>query len=163
MGYWQAINKKSLRSPLIRVEGTGFLAILIRREVITSARLSLKNLHMFREDLEFTTRIFREFKMFVLRSSKLLYQRWWERWLQRKLLEFSSAGSSTPIAHVWRSRMDGILGRLGKRITAGSPCLNDFGARRPVAQEIEHTKMRPVFAIGMRRMLFLTGLHRKQP
>jgi len=102
MGFRQVINKESLESPLIAVEGVGFLAILIRREAISSAGLPLKKLFMFWDDLEFTYRISRQFKMFVVPSSKILHRHGWTCRSPRTFLGFAKEGAGIQFAHIWR-------------------------------------------------------------
>lgn len=171
MGYRRAVSKESLQSPLIPVEGAGFLGILIRREAISSAGLPLKELFMFWDDLEFTYRISRRFKMFVVPASKIIHRHGWAVPSPRKFLGFTKEGAGVTFAHIWRlyyfvrneifvrtkyakpwlapfvpvvvltksvgasiffydhplarckilcqAGVDGILGRLGKRITPG--------------------------------------------
>jgi len=102
LGYRPAITRESLESPLIPVEGVGFLAILIRREAISSAGLPLKKLFMFWDDLEFTYRISRKFKMFVVPASTIIHRHGWGSRSPRRFLGFAKEGAGVPIAQAWR-------------------------------------------------------------
>jgi rhamnopyranosyl-N-acetylglucosaminyl-diphospho-decaprenol beta-1,3/1,4-galactofuranosyltransferase len=102
LGFCAAISKESLQLPLIPVDGAGFLGILIRREAISAVDLPLKELFMFWDDLEFTYRISRRFKMFVVPASKILHWHGWNTRSPRKFLGFAKEGASVPIAQIWK-------------------------------------------------------------
>ncbi len=102
MGYRQAVDGKSLQSPLIPIEGVGFLSILIRREAIMSAGLPLKELFFFWDDLEFTYRISRHFKMFLVPASRIIHWHGWDTRSVRKFLGFAKQGAGIPYERVGR-------------------------------------------------------------
>lgn len=102
MGFCPVVSMESLKSALIPVDGAGFLGILIRRDAISSVGPPLKELFMFWDDLEFTYRISRRFKMFIVPASKLLHWRGWDTRSPRKFLGFSKLGAGVPFTQLWR-------------------------------------------------------------
>lgn len=102
MGFCPAVNKDSLKSTLIPVDGAGFLGILIRREALSAVGFPLKELFMFWDDLEFTYRISRRFKMFVVPASKILHWHGWDARAPRKFLGFAKEGASVPTEQAWK-------------------------------------------------------------
>jgi len=102
MGYRPAVNNESLEFPLIPVEGVGFLGILIRRDAISSVGLPLKELFMFWDDLEFTYRISRRFKMFVVPASKIFHRHGWDSRSPRRFLGFAKQGAGVPFERISR-------------------------------------------------------------
>jgi len=102
MGYCPAVSKESLESPIIPIEGAGFLGILVRRDAISSVGLPLKELFMFWDDLEFTYRISRKFKMFVVPSSRIFHRHGWDSRSPRRFLGFAKQGAGVPFERISR-------------------------------------------------------------
>ena len=102
LGFRPAVTKETLKSPLVPVEGVGFLGILIRRSALSSVGLPLKELFFFWDDLELTYRISRKFKMFVVPSSRVFHGHVGDFRSPRKLLGFSKRGAGVPFGQISR-------------------------------------------------------------
>lgn len=102
MGFRPVVNKESLESPLLPIEAAGFLAILVRREAISAVGLPQKELFMFWDDLEFTYRISRRFKEFLVPASKILHWHGWDSPAPRKFLGFAKQGAGVSFERAWR-------------------------------------------------------------
>ena len=102
MGFRPAVSKESLESPAIPIEGAGFLAVMMRREAIGSVGLPLTELFIYWDDLEYTYRISRRFKMFLVPSSKVVHWRGLGTPSKRKFLGYAKQGAGIPFTQLWR-------------------------------------------------------------
>lgn len=103
LGYRPAVrNHESLESPLIPIEGAGFPSVMIRRDAVSAVGLPLKELFIFWDDVEFTYRISRQFKMFLVPSSHIIHWHGWDSRSARKFLGFAKRGAGIPFAQVWK-------------------------------------------------------------
>jgi rhamnopyranosyl-N-acetylglucosaminyl-diphospho-decaprenol beta-1,3/1,4-galactofuranosyltransferase len=103
MSFRLVVSKDSLKSPLIAIEGAGFLGVMIRRDAISSVGLPLKDLFLTWDDTEFIYRISRRFKAFLVPSSKILHRSGWVTVDQSTPQRFMRRGPGVPFAQAWRS------------------------------------------------------------
>ncbi|HUZ47379.1 MAG TPA: glycosyltransferase family 2 protein [Terriglobia bacterium] len=102
MGFLPAVSKASLESPAISIQAAGFLAVMIRNQAVSAVGLPLKELFIFWDDLEFTYRISRQFKMFLVPSSKVIHRHGVPIPSKSKFLGIAKKGSGIPTSHAWR-------------------------------------------------------------
>jgi rhamnopyranosyl-N-acetylglucosaminyl-diphospho-decaprenol beta-1,3/1,4-galactofuranosyltransferase len=102
LGFRPAVTKETLKSPLVPIEGAGFLGVMIRREAVTAVGLPLKELFISWDDLEFTCRISQEFKLFLIPASRVIHRRGGDSRSPRKFLGLSKRGAGLPFEGIWR-------------------------------------------------------------
>jgi rhamnopyranosyl-N-acetylglucosaminyl-diphospho-decaprenol beta-1,3/1,4-galactofuranosyltransferase len=102
MGFHLVVSKDSLESPLVPIEAAGFLGVMVRREAIEAVGLPLKELFIFWDDTEFIYRVSRQFKAFLVPSSRVLHLHREDARSPRKLLGFAKPGAGAPIEQVWK-------------------------------------------------------------
>ncbi len=96
------VNASSLESSLIPIEAAGFLGVMVRNEAIRSVGLPLKDLFIYWDDGEFTYRISRHFKVFLVPSSKVIHWHEWDTPSQRTFFGYRKKGPGIRSAQVSR-------------------------------------------------------------
>ncbi|MCL5671641.1 MAG: glycosyltransferase family 2 protein, partial [Acidobacteria bacterium] len=102
MAAYPAINEDSLDQPLVSIEAAGFLGGMVRREAIDTVGLPLKDLFIYWDDTEFTHRISRRFKVFLVPASKVVHRYVWVPPPQRKFLGLLRIPTGVPFTQAWR-------------------------------------------------------------
>lgn len=97
------VTKDDLQSPLLPIQGGSFLGLMIRREAIASVGLPLKDFFIYWDDTEYTYRISRRFKTFLVPPSKVVHKNVMMKQHRRKLLGIFEISAGLPFAQAWRS------------------------------------------------------------
>jgi rhamnopyranosyl-N-acetylglucosaminyl-diphospho-decaprenol beta-1,3/1,4-galactofuranosyltransferase len=98
-----AVDEDSLRQSLVPIEAAGFLGGFIRREAISAVGFPLKDLFIYWDDTEFIYRISRQFKVFLVPTSKVVHRSAWVPPRRRKFSDFWKKGSGVPFPQAWRT------------------------------------------------------------
>lgn len=103
MARCSVVTESDLGSPILPIEGGSFVGSLIRREAVEAVGLPIKEFFIYWDDTEYTYRVAKQFKAFLVPSSKVIHRNAVASQPPRRLLGLLKVPAGIPFGQSWRS------------------------------------------------------------